>query len=52
MKHSPANLACVALDLLAALVRKRLKRLQYRPDVLDGFLAGTGLAIDLPPPSP
>ena len=52
VKHSLANLASVALDRLAALVRNRLKRLQYRPDVLDGFLAGTGLAIDLPPPSP
>ncbi|MEJ8667587.1 hypothetical protein WKI71_00545 [Streptomyces sp. MS1.AVA.1] len=29
----------------------RLKRLQHRPDILDGFLAGIGLAIDLPPPS-
>ncbi|QJS99682.1 IS630 family transposase [Streptomyces asoensis] len=52
VKHSLANLAGVALDRLAALVRNRLKRLQYRPDVLDGFLAGTGLAIDLPPSSP
>ncbi|MEV4041200.1 hypothetical protein [Streptomyces umbrinus] len=38
----------VALDRLAALVRNRLKRLQYPPGALDGFLAGTGLAIDLP----
>lgn len=48
VKHSPANLASVALDRLAALVRNRLNRLQYRPDVLDGFLAGTGLSLDLP----
>jgi putative transposase len=46
------GLAGVALDRLAALVRNRLKRLQCRLDVLDGFLAGTGRAIDLPPPSP
>ncbi|MDH6711498.1 transposase [Kitasatospora sp. MAA19] len=39
----------IALDRLATLVRNRLKRLQYRPDVLDGFLAGTGLSLDLPP---
>jgi len=38
-----ANLAVVALDRLEALVRSRLKRLQYRPDALDGFIAGTGL---------
>ncbi|MFE2728435.1 transposase [Kitasatospora sp. NPDC059327] len=49
IKHSLANLASVALDRLATLVRNRLKRLQYRPDVLDGFLAGTGLSLDLPP---
>lgn len=52
IKRSLANLATVALDRLEILVRNRLKRLQYRPDVLNGFLAGTGLALDLPPPSP
>lgn len=52
VQHSLAHLASVARDRLAALVRNRLKSLQYRPDGLDGFLAGTGLAIDLPPPSP
>jgi hypothetical protein len=49
VKHSLANLASVALDRLESLVRNRLKRLQYRPAVLDGFLAGTGLSLDLPP---
>jgi hypothetical protein len=52
IKHSLANLTSVALDRLETLVRNRLKRLQYRPDVLDGFFAGTGLSLDLPPPSP
>lgn len=52
MKHSLADLAGVALGRLAGLMRNRLKRLQYRPDVLGGFLPGTGLAVDLPPPSP
>jgi len=52
VKHSLANLASVALDRLEALVRNRLKRLQYRPDIPDGFLTGTGLSLDLPPPSP
>ncbi|QKW24689.1 transposase [Kitasatospora sp. NA04385] len=46
VKHSLANLAVMALDRLEALVRNRLKRLQYRPDTLDGFIAGTGLALD------
>jgi putative transposase len=48
IKHSLANLAVVALDRLEALVRNRLKRLQYRPDTLDGFIAGTGLTLDAP----
>ncbi|MFJ8794146.1 transposase [Streptomyces sp. NPDC102462] len=53
VKRSLANLASVALDRLETLVCNRLKRLQYRPAVLDGFLAGTGLDLDLdPPPSP
>ena len=41
--RSPDNVAVVALDRLEALVRNRLKRLQYRPDTLDGFIAGRGL---------
>ncbi len=48
VKRSLANLAVVALDRLEALVRNRLKRLQYRPDTLDGFIAGTGLTLDEP----
>ncbi|MFI1840274.1 transposase [Streptomyces olivaceoviridis] len=49
-KRSLANLAVVALDRLEALVRNRLKCLQYRPDTFDGFIAGTGLTLDDPPP--
>ncbi|WP_260174881.1 transposase [Streptomyces sp. PanSC19] len=48
VKHSLANLAVMALDRLESLVRNRLKRLQYRPDTLDGFIAGTGLTLDTP----
>jgi putative transposase len=48
VKRSLANLAVVALDRLETLIRNRLKRLQYRPDTLDGFIAGTGLALDDP----
>lgn len=51
VKRSLANLAGVALDRLVTLVRNRLKRLQYRPDILDGFLTGTGLSLGLPPPA-
>ncbi|MFB7916766.1 transposase [Streptomyces sp. NPDC056061] len=48
VKRSLANLAVVALDRLETLVRNRLKRLQYRPDTLNGFITGTGLALDIP----
>ena len=48
VKRSLANLALVALDRLETLVRNRLKRLQYRTDTLNGFIAGTGLTLDDP----
>ena len=47
LKRSLANLAKRNLAQLTALVKTRLKRMQYRPGLLDGFLASTGL--DLPP---
>ncbi|MFJ6760754.1 transposase [Streptomyces sp. NPDC091273] len=50
VKRSLANLAVMALDRLEAVVRNRLKRLQYRPDTLDGFIVGTGLTLDTPTP--
>ncbi len=46
VKRSLTNLAVTALDQLEVLVRNRLKRLQYRPHTLDGFIAGTGLALE------
>ena len=30
---------------LTALVRTRLRRMQYQPGLLEGFLAGTGLDL-------
>jgi putative transposase len=47
LKRSLANLAKRNLPELTALVKTRLKRMQYRPALLEGFLASTGL--DLPP---
>jgi hypothetical protein len=40
-----ASLAKRNLSQLSALVRTRLKRMQYRPGLLDGFLASTGLDL-------
>jgi putative transposase len=45
LKRSPANLAKRNIGQLAALVKTRLKRMQYRPGLIDGFLAKTGLDL-------
>ena len=50
VKRSLGNLAVTGVDHLAAIVRNRLKRIQYRPDLLTSFLAHTGLALDPEPP--
>jgi hypothetical protein len=48
IKRSLANLATCTLSELETLLRRGLEALQYRHGVLDGFLAGTGLALDRP----
>ncbi|GAA2307576.1 IS630 family transposase [Streptomyces kunmingensis] len=48
LKRSLANLTKHGLDQLTALVKTRLKRMQYRPGLIDGYMARTGL--DLQPP--
>jgi putative transposase len=45
LKKSLANLAACTVDQLAVLSRTRLKRMQYRPVLLDGFIAETGLIL-------
>lgn len=50
VKRSLANLATLTVDALEKLVRNRLKRLQHRLTVLDGFVAETGLTFDPQPP--
>jgi len=45
LKRSLANLAKRGIGELTTLVRTRLKRMQYRPSLLGGFLAGTGLDL-------
>lgn len=46
LKRSIGNLAVTGIDHLLAIVKNRLKRIQYRPDLLDSFLAHTGLALE------
>ena len=45
LKRSLANLTKHDIDQLTALIRTRLRRMQYRPGLLDGFLAKTGLDL-------
>jgi hypothetical protein len=47
LKRSLANLTKHGIDQLTTLVKTRLKRMQYRPGLLDGFLAKTGLDLTL-----
>ena len=44
-ERSLANLTKQNIDQLTALVKARLRRMQYRPGLLDGFLAKTGLDL-------
>jgi transposase len=48
LKRSLANLAKRTIGQLIALVKTRLRRMQYRPGLLNGFLAKTGLDLSSP----
>ena len=50
LKNGLGNLAVSGVDQLAAVVKNRLKRMQYRPELIDGFLAQTGLSFRGKPP--
>jgi transposase len=50
VKGTLGNLAARGIDQLAAIVKSRLKRIQYRPGLIDGFIAGTGLVLEPQPP--
>ena len=50
MKASLGNLAVRDVDQLAAVMKNRLKRIQYRPALIEAFLAQTGLAFEPQPP--
>ena len=50
MKNGLGNLAARTVDQLAAIVRNRLKRIQYRPALINGFLGQTGLTLEPEPP--
>jgi transposase len=46
LKRSMANFAAADLDSLIRIVKRKLKKIQYRPHLIDGCLAATGLKIE------
>jgi transposase len=46
LKRSMANFAAADLDGLIRIIKRKLKKIQYRPHLIDGCLAGTGLIIE------
>jgi putative transposase len=49
LRRGLANLAPRGIDQLAAIVKTKLKRMQYRRDgLLDGFIAETGFVLEPP----
>jgi transposase len=46
LKRGIGNFAVTGVDQLKAIVKNRLKRIQYRSDLLDNFLAHTGLTLE------
>ena len=50
MKNGLGNLAARNVDQLTAIVKNRLKSIQYRPALIDGFLGQTGLSLEPEPP--
>ena len=45
-KRSMANFAAADLDGLVRIIKRKLKKIQYRPHLNDGCLTGTGLIIE------
>jgi hypothetical protein len=50
MKNGLGNLAARDVDQLAVIARNRLKHIQYRPALIEAFLAQTGLTLEPRPP--
>jgi transposase len=46
LKRAIASFAAADLDALVRIVKRKLKKIQYRPHLIDGCLAGTGLVIE------
>jgi transposase len=45
LKRSMVNFAAADVDSLVRIVKRKLKKIQYRPHLIEGCLAGTGLSL-------
>lgn len=50
MKNGLGNLSATDVDQLIAIIKNRLKSIRYRPELIDGFFAQTGLTLEPEPP--
>jgi putative transposase len=50
MKSGLGNLAACTLDQLTATIRRRLRRIQRRPALINALLGQTGLTLESEPP--
>lgn len=46
LKRALANFAAADVDGLVLIIERKLKKIQYRPRLIDGCLAATGLTIE------
>jgi hypothetical protein len=46
LKRSMANFAAADVSGLARIIKRKLKKIQHRPHLIDGCLAATGLKIE------
>jgi transposase len=46
LKRSVVNFAAAELDGLVRIIKRKLKKIQYRPHLINGCLAATGLRIE------
>jgi transposase len=46
LKRAMANFVAAELGGLVRIVKRKLKKIQYRPHLIDGCLAKTGLTIE------
>jgi hypothetical protein len=46
LKRAIANFAATDLNALVRIIKRKLKKIQYRPHLISGCLARTGLTIE------